>query len=106
MARGPGDALGVPAPRAPESARAPRIPVSVDTASEHDLGLRADRPQRSPAPGLPRAPRAPEGGRAAKRPRALSALVLAAALAALPGCASEGITHGGTVLSDTLTVYS
>jgi ABC-type branched-subunit amino acid transport system substrate-binding protein len=32
--------------------------------------------------------------------------VLAAALAALPGCASEGINRGGTVLSDTLTVYS
>jgi branched-chain amino acid transport system substrate-binding protein len=32
--------------------------------------------------------------------------VLAAALAALPGCASEGIDRGGTVLSDTLTVYS
>ena len=32
--------------------------------------------------------------------------MLAAALAVLPGCASEGITGGGTVLSDTLTVYS
>ncbi len=39
MARGPGDALGVPAPRAPEPARAPRIPVSVTPASQHDLGL-------------------------------------------------------------------
>jgi len=33
-------------------------------------------------------------------------LVAAALAAALSGCASEGITHGGAVLSDTLTVYS
>ena len=32
--------------------------------------------------------------------------MLAAALVVLPGCASEGITGGGAVLSDTLTVYS
>src|SRR4051794_14080423 len=108
MARGPGDTVGVPAPRAAEPARAPRIPVSVDTTSEHDLGLGSHRPRRAAAPGLPRALRPPAGGRGAHRARtrALSAVVVAAAVAALPGCASEGITRGGAVLSDTLTVYS
>src|SRR5262245_1933366 len=106
MARRTGDAVGVPAPRPTESARAPRIPVSVDSTSRHDLGLGPDGLRRAPAPGLPRAHAAPARGRAALRSRALSALLLAAALAVLPGCASEGITGGGTVLSDTLTVYS
>jgi branched-chain amino acid transport system substrate-binding protein len=34
------------------------------------------------------------------------AALIAALLAALPGCRNEGITRGGAVLSDTLTVYS
>lgn len=39
--------------------------------------------------------------------RRASALLLATGLAAvLAGCENESITHGGTVLSDTLTVYS
>jgi ABC-type branched-subunit amino acid transport system substrate-binding protein len=32
--------------------------------------------------------------------------LVAGLLATLPGCANEGITRGGTVVSDTLTVYS
>jgi branched-chain amino acid transport system substrate-binding protein len=40
------------------------------------------------------------------RRRAAIAALLAALLATLAGCADEGITRGGAVLSDTLTVYS
>src|SRR3954462_3842505 len=109
MARGTGDEMGLPAPRAAESARPAHLPVPVDAgASRRQMGLRADRPQRPPTPGLPRADRPPARGGQARRPRRVSRLAALVAVlgAAVAGCGNEAITGGGEVPSSTLTVYS
>src|SRR3954452_23182730 len=108
MARGTGDEMGLPAPRAAQPARAPGLPVPVDLRAGRDVGLGAGRRRRPPAPGVLGADRAPARRGAALRPARMSrglALVGLVAVALMSGCGNEGITRGGSVLSNTLTVY-
>src|SRR4051812_33001736 len=109
MARGTGDEMGVPAPRAAQPARAAHLPVPVDVRAGRDVGLGAGRHHRPLAAGLLGADRAParrggalSGARMSRR-LGLGALVAAALVS---GCGNQGITRGGRVLSNTLTVYS